>query len=78
MVEGGARVAKAHVADHVGEAVAGGEVEGGGAPHRADGHKLLQGGPEVIVPLLVHLDEGWRQRGSLGGPGSGLHPCRQG
>ena len=78
MVEGGSRVAETHIADDVGDAAGGGEVEGGGAPHQADRHELLQGCPEEIVPLLVHLKEDWRQKGSLGGLESGLHPCRQG
>ena len=64
VVEGGPRVSKAHIEGFVGDALTGGEGEGGGAPRHADGHKLLQGGPEGEVPLLVHHD-GWQQSGSL-------------
>ena len=78
VVEGGARVPKAHIEGFVGDAVAGVEGEGGGAPHRTDGHELLQGGLEGEVPLLVHLDEGWQESGSLGGPKLGDHPRGQG
>ena len=48
----GARVAMAHVEACVGEAVLGGEGEGGGAPHRANGQELCQGG---LAEVEVHL-----------------------
>ena len=63
----GARVAMAHVEACVGEAVLGGEGEGGGAPCGADGQELTQGGLEVVVLGLVHLGvAGDREDGSVG------------
>jgi len=63
----GAQVAMAHI--HVGAGVApgGGEGEGGGAPCGADGQELTQGGLEVVVLGLVHLEvAGDREDGSVG------------
>ena len=77
VVEGGARVSKAHIEGFVGDTAGGGEGEGGGAPRHADGHELLQGGPEGEVPLLIH-SEGWQQSGSLVGLCLCDHPWRQG
>ena len=63
----------AHVEVGLGEALSGGEGEGGGAPLGTDREELCQGGLEEVA---VHLG-GWRQSGWLGGPILGDRPHRQ-
>jgi len=54
--KGGTWMAKVHVKVGLGVALLGGEGEGGGAPHGADGQELGQGGLDVIKLGLVHLE----------------------
>ena len=65
----------AHVEVGVGEVVGGGEGEGGGAPHRADGQKFCQ---EGLAKVLINLGEDWEQKGWLDGALAINHPRRQG
>ena len=68
-------VTMAQIEVDVGEVVGGGEGEGGGAPHRADGQKFCQ---EGLAEVLINLGEDWEQEGWLDVVLAIDHPRRQG
>ena len=65
----------AHVEVGVGEAVGGGEGEGGCAPQGAHSQELCQGG---LTEVWIHLGKCWEQVGWLGGALARDHPHIQG
>ena len=67
----------AHVEVGVGEVVGGGEGEGGGAPHGANGQKF-KFYQEGLAEVLINLGEDWEQEGWLDGVLAIDHPRRQG